>query len=60
MVKILNFFIIRARTFKFSGIIDFGALITYILKNYGFGGATFFFDAPKSGKTVKIYLLPQF
>ena len=59
-VKILNFFIIRARTFKFSGNVDFGALITYMLKNFGFGGSDVFLDAPKSGKTVKIYLLPQF
>ena len=59
-VKILNFFIIRARTFKFSGNVDFGALITYMLKNFGFGGSDVFFDAPKSGNTVKIYLLPQF
>jgi hypothetical protein len=34
MVKNLNFFIIWARIFKFSGYIDFGALISYMLKIY--------------------------
>ena len=47
MVKTLNFFIIRARTFKFSGNIDFGALITYMLKKFGFGGSDGFFYAPE-------------
>ena len=32
MAKILNFFIFWARTFKLSGYIDFGTLISYMLK----------------------------
>ena len=36
IVKILNFFIIWARTFKFSGYIDFGTQISYLLKFFRF------------------------
>ena len=37
MVKILNFFIIQARTFKFGQHIVFGAPITYPLEFFGLG-----------------------
>jgi len=37
MVKIMNFFIIVARTFKFCQYVAFGSLLSYQLKNFCFG-----------------------
>ena len=54
MVKIINFFIIVARTFKFGQFVAFGSLITYQLKNYCFG-APF---GPKGPLNVKIFKSP--
>ena len=37
MVKIMNFFIIVARTFKFCQYVAFGSLLSYQLKIFCFG-----------------------
>ena len=55
MVKILKIFIIRSRIAKFWGYIDFGALISYPLKNFGLGPPFGPHGAPK-GQNFEIFV----
>ena len=54
MVKIMNFFIIVARIFKFGQYVAFGSLISYQLKNFCFGAPL----GPAGPLNVKILKSP--